>query len=232
MKILISGISGKMGQLLKNDIDQSQSFEYAGGFDLIDAFDNQIDYDVLIDFSHVSQIKKVIDISVDNKKPVVLATTGLKEEDFHYINLKSREVAIFQSYNYSYGIQVLLKAINSILPMIDDYDIEITEKHHHFKEDAPSGTALLIFDEIKGHRKDAIANFGYQEKRKANEIGMHALRAGTIVGEHEVLLAFKDEMITIKHEALSKQIFTQGALRAAKYIKDKKSGLFHMKDLV
>ena len=232
MKILISGISGKMGQLLKNDIDQSQTFEYAGGFDLIDTYDNQVDYDVLIDFSHVSQIKKVIDLSVENKKPVVLATTGLKEADFEYMNLKSREVAIFQSYNYSYGIQVLLKALNSVLPMIDDYDIEIFEKHHHFKEDAPSGTALLIFDEIKAHRKDATANLGYQEKRKANEIGMHSLRAGTIVGEHEILLASKDEMITIKHEALSKQIFTQGALRAAKFIKDKKSGIFHMKDLV
>ena len=232
MRILVSGVSGKMGQLLKNDISNSKTFEYAGGFDFVKDINETYKFDALIDFSHVSQIKEVIDLAVKYNKPLVLATTGLTDEDFEYIHEKSNIIPIFQSYNYSFGIQVLIKAINSVLPMIEDYDIEITEKHHRYKQDAPSGTALLILDEIKEHRKDAKAVYQYSKKRQPNEIGVHAVRGGTINGEHEILLASEDEMVTIKHEAVSKQIFSQGTLRAAKFIVGKTSGLYNMKDLV
>ncbi|MFA6801501.1 MAG: 4-hydroxy-tetrahydrodipicolinate reductase [Acholeplasmataceae bacterium] len=232
MRILISGISGKMGQLLKSDILSSNDFEFAGGFDLVEDIKEPLIFDVCVDFSHVSQVNKVIDYVKHMNKPLVIATTGLSDDHFKYIDQASKSIAIFQSYNYSFGIQVLLKALQSVLPMISDFDIEITEKHHQYKVDAPSGTAITIYEEIKKQRKDAEPIYQYDSQRKSNQVGIHSLRAGSIVGEHEVLLATKDEMITIKHEALSKQIFTQGALRAAKFINDKKSGLYHMTDLV
>jgi 4-hydroxy-tetrahydrodipicolinate reductase len=232
MKILVSGISGKMGQLVKSDVLASNNFEFAGGFDMVDDFIDDVVFDVIIDFSHMSQTKKVIDFAVKHHKPVVIATTGLSDDDFKYIEDKSNEIAIFHSHNYAFGIQVLLKALNAILPMTDDFDIEITEKHHRYKADAPSGTAKTIMQEIKQHRADTQFVNAYQHEREKHQIGVHAVRAGTIVGEHEILFASQDEMITIKHEALSKQIFSQGALRAAKYLENKTSGLFHMKDLV
>lgn len=232
MKILISGISGKMGKLLKQDVIEHEQTTFVGGFDLVDAYEEQDDFDVLIDFSHASQIRKVVDFCIKHHKPLVTATTGLTEEDHAYIKAQSNKIAIFQSHNFSYGIQVLLKALNAVLPIIDDYDIEITEKHHQYKVDAPSGTAKMIVDDIKKVRTHAKVVNHYEGKRNKQDIGVHALRAGTIVGEHEILLASKDEMITIKHEALSKQIFSQGAIKAALFIKNKKSGLYQMKDLI
>ncbi len=232
MKILISGISGKMGKLLKSDILASDDFEFAGGFDLIEELNEPVDYDVLIDFSHMSQIRKVIDFSLQNEKPLIIATTGLSQEDFNYIDKTSEKIAIFHSNNYSYGIQVLLRALKSVLPMVDDYDIEFIEKHHRYKQDAPSGTAKTIIEEIKTHRPNAEVVDHYIEKRTKDQIGIHAIRGGTIVGEHEILMASEDEVITIKHEALSRGVFSQGALRAAKFLVGKKSGLYHMSDLV
>jgi 4-hydroxy-tetrahydrodipicolinate reductase len=232
MKILISGISGNMGQLVKSDVLASKDFEFIDGFDVVDEFQSHKDFDVIIDFSHMSQTKKVIDFAVKHNKPIVIATTGLSEDDFSYMKEKSLLIPIFHSHNYSYGVQVLLKALNTVLPMVDDFDIEVTEKHHRYKQDAPSGTAKTILGEIKNHRQEATFIDAYHTKREKNQIGIHALRAGTIVGEHEILFASEDEMITIKHEALSKQIFSQGALRAAKYLKNKTTGLYHMKDLV
>lgn len=232
MRILISGISGKMGQLVKSDICASKDLEYAGGFDTVETFHDQIDFDVIIDFSHFSQIKSIVDYAVKKQKPLVTATTGLLDEDFKYIKKNAKLIPIFHSNNFSYGIQVLLKALKSVLPMVEDYDIEVTEKHHRYKVDAPSGTAKTILETIKKQRPNAEFVDQYTEKRQKNQVGIHAVRGGTIVGEHEILLASEDEMITIKHEALSRQIFSQGALRAARFIKDKKSGLFHMKDLV
>ncbi len=232
MKILISGISGKMGKLVKSDVQSSNDFEYVAGFDTVEELSEDVSYDCLIDFSHVSQIRKVVDFSIRNHKPLVIATTGLSEDDFEYIEEASKEIAIFHSNNFSYGIQVLLKALKSVLPMVGDYDIELTEKHHRYKQDAPSGTAKTILEEIKTVRPDAEFVNQYTKKREKNQIGVHAVRGGTIVGEHEILLASEDEMITIKHEALSRGIFSQGALRAAKFLKNKENGLYHMSDLV
>ncbi len=232
MKILISGISGKMGQILKKDVIEHEKTTFVGGFDLVKDFKENIDFDVLIDFSHHTQIKDVIDFAVKNDKPLVTATTGLTTDDYQYIEKKSKEIPIFQSHNFSYGIQVLLKALNAVLPLVSDFDIEVIEKHHQYKVDAPSGTAKMIVEDIKKVRKNAHVVNHYEQKRNKEDIGVHALRAGTIVGEHEILLASKDEMITIKHEALSKQIFSQGAIRAALFIKNKKTGLFNMNDLV
>lgn len=232
MDILISGISGKMGKLLKQDVIDHEQTRFVGGFDMVDTYEDLEDFDVLIDFSHVSQIRKVVDFCVEKKKPLVTATTGLSEEDEAYIKTQSNKIAIFQSNNYSFGIQVLLKALRAVLPIVDDYDIEIIEKHHQYKVDAPSGTAKMIVEDIKKVRPNAEMISHYEQKRNKQDIGIHALRAGTIVGEHEVLLAAKDEMITIKHEALSKQIFSQGAIKAALFLKNKTSGLYQMKDLV
>ena len=192
--------------------------------------------DVIIDFSHPNNLDDILAYAKKNKTKVVFATTGFSKEQLDKIEEASKEIAIFQSYNTSFGIQMVTKILRQVAKEFYDngYDIEILEKHHNQKIDAPSGTAKLLYevmeDEIQG-TTPVYDRSSLHEKRKKEEIGIQALRGGTIFGEHEIMFAGLDEIIEIKHTALSKDVFVQGALAAAKALQDKEAGLFTLKTL-
>ena len=250
MKVLLSGFCGKMGQVVYNQSKNFADIEITEGFDrkeIIDNFSCNFDgvnlisdlsmsknCDLVIDFSHFSNVKKILDFCVKNNKPLVLATTGLDSELESEVLKASNNIPIFKSSNMSEGVYVLLNLINKATKMLHGWDIEIVEKHHRDKVDAPSGTGLMMLDEVKAERKDATALIGRNResgKRNPNEIGMHSIRGGGIVGEHEIEFISDNESIKITHEAFSKGIFADGALKAALFLLNKKAGLYTMKNL-
>jgi 4-hydroxy-tetrahydrodipicolinate reductase len=190
--------------------------------------------DVIIDFSHPSQIHAILDYAKNNHVALVIATTGYNEAEEKEIVDSAKLIPIFKSANLSYGIQIAKKMLESAVPFLKDYDIEMIETHHKMKADAPSGTAKMLVEAIS----DA-AGIKYQytygregmRKRKENEIGIHSVRLGSIVGNHSVIIASDEEIITITHQAQSKAVFVQGAIRAALYIVGKEPGLYAMDDL-
>ena len=192
--------------------------------------------DVIIDFSHPNNLDDILAYAKKNKTKVVFATTGFSKEQLDKIEEASKEIAIFQSYNTSFGIQMVTKILRQVAKEFYDngYDIEILEKHHNQKIDAPSGTAKLLYEVMEDEIKETTPVYdrsALHEKRKKQEIGIQALRGGTIFGEHEIMFAGLDEIIEIKHTALSKDVFVQGALAAAKALQDKEVGLFTLKTL-
>lgn len=232
-KILIHGYYGAMGQTLAQMIDDP-----VYGFDKIshdpNVFTNYEDIpevDVIIDFSHFSVVPNLLAFVQEKKIPTVLCTTGIETLDAQ-IKTLSEIVPIFKSRNMSIGINLLIQ-LAKIGAKSLDFDIEIIEKHHNKKVDAPSGTALMIYDGIT-EVKNYSAHLGRKgmEKRQENEIGIHAIRGGTITGEHTVLFAGEDENIEISHQATSKKVFAKGAIKAAYYLKDQKPGLYNMNDLL
>lgn len=242
MKLFLIGINGRMGKMISQ---RAEIFgcEIAGGIDKVkggdypvfdEAKEVNVDFDVIVDFSHPSVLGQTIELALSRKAPVVLATTGYSDEDIKKIEALSKKVAVFKSANMSLGVN----AVNAILPelarILNGYDIEIIEAHHNTKKDAPSGTALMLEKSVeKGLDYAPHLKFGRcgQDKREKGDIGMHAIRGGTIVGEHTVLFAGEDEMIEIKHTALSRKILADGAIRAAIYLKNRPFGLFDMSDL-
>ena len=172
-----------------------------------------------------------------HKLGIVLASTGFTDEDLQTIKDYAKDVAIFKTANLSLGVnvmQALVKAAASLLG--DNFDVEIIEKHHNLKKDAPSGTALMLAESVNqafnGEKEYLYGRSGMVGAREKKEIGIHAVRGGTIVGEHDVLFAGEDEVITISHSAASKRVFAAGAIRAAKFLKGKSAGLYDMKDLL
>ena len=194
--------------------------------------------DVIIDFSHPNNLDDILAYAKKNKTKVVFATTGFSKKELDKIEEASKEIAIFQSYNTSFGIQMVTKILRQVAKEFYDngYDIEILEKHHNQKIDAPSGTALMLADamceEIEKPMKYEYDRHSKREKRTKNEIGIHAVRGGTIVGEHEIIFAGRDEIITLSHSARSKEIFAVGAVNAAVYMNGKGAGLYDMKELI
>lgn len=192
--------------------------------------------DVIIDFSHPNNLDDILTYALKNKTKLVIATTGYSEEQLNKISEASKEIAIFQSYNTSFGVQMVTKMLKEFAKEFYNagYDIEILEKHHNQKIDAPSGTAKLLYevmaDEIDGVEA-CYDRSSRHEKRKREEIGIQALRGGTIFGEHTIMFAGIDEIIEIKHTALSKEVFVQGAISAAYALNDKDHGLFTLKSL-
>lgn len=197
----------------------------------------QEEADVIIDFSSPNGLKERLDYAKNNKMGIVLASTGFTSEDLAMINEYASSTTIFKTANLSLGVnlmQALCKAAAEVLG--DNFDVEIIEKHHNLKKDAPSGTALMLADTVN----EAFANSkeyvngreGIVGERKKSEIGIHAVRGGTIVGEHEVMFAGEDEIITISHSARSKRVFAVGAIRAAKFIHGKVAGMYEMKHLL
>ena len=192
---------------------------------------------VIIDFSHPAALKSLLDYAVRTGTPAVISTTGLSSEQVAVIHKAALSVPIFFNANMSLGVSLITELAQKAVKVLgDDFDIEIIEKHHNQKIDAPSGTALMLADAINA-AADEDYDYEYnrqakREKRKKNEIGIHAIRGGTIVGEHDVIFAGQDEIITISHSARSKQIFAVGSVNAAMFIKDLKPGLYSMKDLV
>ena len=192
--------------------------------------------DVIVDFSHHSALPSLIEYAKATKTPIVLATTGHTDEELALIEESVNDIAIFRSGNFSLGINLLITLAKQAAKTLGtDFDVEIIEKHHNKKLDAPSGTALMIADAIASEREESEYVFDRHSERKAREskeIGLHSVRGGTIVGEHEAIFAGENEIVTISHSAASREIFATGALRAAVYLAKKEKGLYNMTDMI
>lgn len=200
------------------------------------SFDQIKDFvDVIIDFSSPEVLPELLDYAKENKIPIVIGTTGFSKKEENLICESSKEIAIFKSANTSIGINLAMKLCKTCAETLSDYDVEIIDKHHKNKNDSPSGTTLMLFNAIENcykEMKKPIFGRNGKGKRKACEIGLHSVRGGTIIGTHEINFFGENESITIIHTAHSKELFANGALKAAKFIKNKKVGLFSMNDLI
>ena len=248
MNVIICGLCGKMGRCLVKLISSSENGKVVAGIDKFPCseFDfpvftsleeANVKADVIIDFSHPSALSQILSYCEKTKTPAVICTTGFSQEQVKEIKKASEKTAIFYSRNMSLGINLILTLAKKAASFLGSgFDIEITEKHHNQKIDAPSGTALMLADEINA---EAGERYHYEynrqpkhEKRDPKEIGIHAVRGGTIVGEHEIIFAGRDEIVTLSHSARSKEIFAVGAVNAAAFLKTKQPGLYTMKELV
>lgn len=249
VKIIMHGCNGKMGQVITDMVKNDDTAEIVAGIDVVDNRDNgypvftdidacDVPADVIIDFAAAVAVDKLLDYSVKHKIPVVLCTTGLSEAQIAKVEEASKKVAVLRSANMSLGINTLMKllkeAANIFAPA--GYDIEIVEKHHNQKVDAPSGTAIALADSINKARNNEY-EYVYdrsqvRKKRDKKELGISAVRGGTIVGEHEVIFAGVDEVIEFKHTAYSKSVFAKGAVEAGKYLAGKPAGLYNMSDVI
>ncbi|HHV73157.1 MAG TPA: 4-hydroxy-tetrahydrodipicolinate reductase [Thermoanaerobacterium sp.] len=247
IRVIINGCCGKMGKVIASMASQNPDFEVVAGIDQnqcqcgfpvyksLDEVD--VDADVVIDFSYHTAVPQLLKAAVSKNLPVVIATTGLNEEEINSLKEASNHIPVFRSANMSLGINVLISLVKEAARVLsDNFDIEILEMHHNMKKDSPSGTALLIADAINsvlGDRMEYVyGRHSNVDKRDKNEIGIHALRGGTVVGEHEVIFAGHDEIIKISHSARSREIFGNGALLAAKFLINQKPGLYDMESLV
>ena len=249
VNVIMHGCNGKMGRVITNLVSQDNDIEIVAGVDAYTGIDNEypvftsikectVKADVIIDFAVTSAIDNLLDYSVSTKTPVVICTTGLSAEQLEKVNETSKKVAVLRSANMSLGINTLMKLLKTATEVLANrgFDIEIVEKHHNQKVDAPSGTALALAD-CMNQVLDNQYDYTYdrstvRQKRAKNEIGISAVRGGTIVGEHEVIFAGIDEVIEIKHTAYSKAIFAKGAIDAAKFLKGKEAGLYNMADVI
>lgn len=247
-KILLSGCCGTMGSVVVKAAKESIDVSIISGYDILRssemAFPVYSDLneckempDVILDFSNPAALEAVISFAVKNKIPAVIATTGLSEKEHALLKSASKSIPVFVSPNMSIGINLLINLVKNAAKVLgEDFDIEIIEKHHNKKLDAPSGTALYIADTINettGNNKKYIYDRHAQRKsREKSEIGIHSVRGGTIAGEHTVLFAGNDEILEISHTAGSKSIFAAGALKASSYLKGKPPGLYGMQDML
>jgi 4-hydroxy-tetrahydrodipicolinate reductase len=249
LNILLHGCHGKMGQTVARLLETDESVKIIAGIDAIDQGKNafpvykslnecEADADVIIDFSTASAIDDLLDYCVKKQIPCVLCTTGLSEEQQKRVREAAQKVAILKSANMSLGINLLLRLLKEAAAALAPagFDIEIVEKHHNQKVDAPSGTALALADSIKTSL-DSEYNYTFDRsqmraKRQPSEIGISAVRGGTIVGEHEVIFAGADEDVTFSHTAYSQTIFAKGAIEAAKFLAGKPPGMYGMEEVV
>lgn len=230
MNIIIHG-TGSMGRVVSDLIKEDQRLNVSGFSDEL----TEEKGDVIIDFSHFSRLDSLFSYAKKNKIPLVIATTGYNDDIAHKIIKLSTEIPILLSSNMSLGINLIQDMLAKIVPTLyEKYDIELIEKHHNKKIDSPSGTAKTILEVIEKSCNEKMYKIYGREgikKREKNEIGVHVIRGGTIVGEHSVLFCGNDETIEIKHIAMSKKIFAEGALTAAKFLFNKPAGLYSMKDI-
>ena len=250
MNILICGFTGKMGQAIYELTKQSTDLVVTEGLDLqekceslknnfpnvnlISNIQNSKTAQVVIDFSFHGAIKSILDFCTSKKLPLVIGTTAHTEEELKLIENASKIIPIFKSSNYSQGVYVLVELIKNATKMLDGWDIEIVEKHHSKKLDTPSGTAKMMIDGVKSVKTDAIELIGRTkeaQKRTQQEIGVHSIRGGGIVGEHEIEFISNSETIKITHEAFSRNVFAEGCLKAVKFLHSKPAGLYQMKNL-
>ena len=248
-RVIMYGCNGYMGHVICDLIKNMDDVEVAAGIDVVsnDSYDFpvftdpsecNVEADAIIDFSAAAAVKKALDFSVEKQIPLVECTTGLSEEMLDYLKECSKKVAILRSANMSLGVNTLLKMVKTAAQILGEagFDIEIVEKHHRRKLDAPSGTALALADSMN-EACDGKYTYVYdrserREQRPENEIGISAVRGGTIVGEHEIIFAGTDEVIELKHTAYSRAIFGKGAIEAAKYLSEKPAGLYDMSDVI
>lgn len=242
IKVLINGACGRMGKEVEKIVESSETMSVAAKVDKMAAesgcYTDINDFvgkaDVIIDFSNHLGTKELLDYAVKNNIPTVVATTGHTPEELAYIEEASKKIAVFHSANMSLGVALLCELAVKAAATMSDADIEIVETHHNRKLDAPSGTALMIANTIKAVREKAQFVFGREgnAKREKNEIGVHAVRRGNIVGIHEVLVSTDSQTITLKHEAHSRALFAEGAVSAAEFILGKGAGLYNMNSIV
>lgn len=249
VRIIMHGCNGKMGQVITGLVADDPNAQIVAGIDIADNRDNgypvftdikkcDVAADVIVDFAAAAAVDALLDYSVEKQIPVVLCTTGLSDEQLARVKESSKKVAILKSANMSLGINTLMKllkdAANVFAPA--GYDIEIVEKHHNQKVDAPSGTAIALADSINeargGEYEYVYDRSQVRKKRDKKEIGISAVRGGTIVGEHEVIFAGIDEVIEFKHTAYSKSVFAKGAVEAAKFLAGKPEGMYDMADVI
>lgn len=248
VEVILHGCNGRMGQMLSGLIAEDEEMKVVAGIEpsgeakndypVYKSFDELKETaDVIIDFSTASAIDSLLDYCEKTHTPLVLCSTGLSEAQLDRVENLANESAVLVSANMSLGINVLLKLLKSVTGTLygNGFDIEIVEKHHNQKLDAPSGTALALADVMKDELDDISYNLDrskVRKKRERNEIGISAVRGGTIVGEHEVIFAGTDEVIEIKHTAYSRAIFAKGAMSAAKFLKGKNTGKYSMSDVI
>ena len=248
-RIILHGCNGRMGRVITNIVQNDDNVTIVAGVDIFNEINNDYpvytaineceeEADVIIDFATASAVDNLLDYSKKRKIPVVLCTTGLSPKQVDMIDEVSKEVAVLYSANMSLGINTLFKILGAITNVLDNagFDIEIVEKHHNQKIDAPSGTALAIADVIN---EQVVNKLEYvfdrsdrRQKRDKKELGISAVRGGTIVGEHEVIFAGEEEVIEIKHTAYSRNVFAKGAVEAAKFLKGKEPNKYTMRQVV
>lgn len=249
VKIIMHGCNGHMGQVISNIVEKDANAQIVAGIDIADQGKNsypvftnidecQVEADAVIDFSSPKAFDKLMDYCEKRNMPVVLCTTGLSEEQLARVEESAKKIAVLKSANMSLGINTLLKLVQDAAKVLATagFDMEIVEKHHNQKLDAPSGTALALADSMNdalGH----VYEYKYdrsseRKKRDPHEIGISAVRGGSIVGEHEVIFAGLDEVIEFKHTAYSRSVFGKGAVEAAKFLAGKEAGFYDMQDVI
>ena len=248
-RIIMNGCNGKMGQTITGICKEDPEVEIVAGIDLYDGIENaypvfsdiadcNVEADVIIDFSNAKAVDGLLDYCAAKQMPVVLCTTGLSEEQLQKVDEVSGQAAILKSANMSLGINTLMELLKKAALVFAPagFDMEIVEKHHNQKLDAPSGTALALADSMNealgGDYEYCYDRSNVRRKRPQKEIGIAAVRGGNIVGEHEVIFAGQDEVIEFKHTAYSKAVFAKGAVEAAKFLSGKPAGMYDMADVI
>lgn len=246
IKIILVGASGAMGKTVAELVSKSLEYEIVAGiaereeegdFPIYDSFSKiKEKADVIIDFSSRDLLDPILAYGRENNLKLVLATTGYTDEGFEKIDEASEKIALVQSGNYSIGINIMLKVAKELAGLLDDFDIEIVEAHHKYKKDAPSGTGKMLFSAVNEGRDGKLVEkydrFSENKAREKNEVGMSSLRAGTISGDHMVVFAGEDEVLSLSHHAASKKIFAKGALKAASFIVGKEKGRYQISDVL
>ncbi len=246
--IAICGANGKMGKTIYNCVKDRDDCKVIAGIDLFteqyadfpivaSPAELPVKPDVIIDFSNPASLDGLLEYCLATGTPIVVASTGYSQEQISQIKSASEQIPVFFTFNMSLGINLLVQLAKKAAEVLGDrFDIEIVEKHHNQKIDAPSGTAIMLANAINetldNSKQYVYDRHSRRAKREKNEIGMHAIRGGTIVGEHDVIFAGNDEVITLSHAAASKTVFAEGSVKAAIYLKDKPAGLYDMQMLI
>ena len=247
IKVILSGSGGRMGAFVADGIEKENEMQVVAG---VDKFNNgqkfpifknfseiTNDADIIIDFSNPALLDSLLDFAISKKIPVVLATTGYSDEEISKIKEASKLIPIFFTFNMSLGVNLICSLAKKAASVLgNSFDVEIIEKHHNQKLDAPSGTAIMLANAVNSVFDNKM-NYEYdrhskRQKRSQNEIGIHSVRGGTIVGEHEVIFAGKDEVVSVSHSAFSREVFAVGAIRAAKFLFGKENGIYDMNDIM
>ena len=248
VNILLSGANGHMGRVIADIVGGREDCTIVAGIDInTDQYgpfpifkcpqDCRVKADVIIDFSHPAALDGLLSYAWETKTPLVVATTGYSAEQIAQIKAAADNIPVFFTFNMSLGINLLVELAKKATEVLDgQFDIEIVEKHHNQKIDAPSGTAIMLanaINETAGNQYEYVYDrHAQRKKRDKKEIGMHAIRGGTIVGEHEVIFAGRDEITTLSHSARTKEVFAVGAVNAAVFLKGKPAGLYDMRNLI
>ena len=249
VKIMMHGCNGVMGQVISKIVEETEGAVMACGVDRVDDGHNDypvftdinacdVEVDAIIDFSAAPAVDGLLDFAVERQIPVVLCTTGLSDEQLERVHEASKKTAVLRSANMSLGVNTLFKVLKSMTKLLADagFDIDIVEKHHRRKLDAPSGTAIALAEAVNEPLNNEY-EFVYdrsqrREQRPKKEIGISAVRGGTIVGVHDVIYAGEDEVIELNHQAFSRGVFAKGAVQAAKFLQGKEPGVYTMRDVI